>query len=31
MFKLGFDLKIDVVKYRQNDTLFSDEIKNNNV
>ena len=31
MIRLGFDLKIDLVKYNQDDSLLNDEIQNNSV
>ena len=31
MLKMGLDLKIDLVKYNQDDVLFSNEIHNNSV
>ena len=31
MLRYGFDLKIDLVMYNQNDSLFADEIKNNSI
>ena len=31
LFKLGFELKIDLVQYHQKDDFFSSEIKNNSI
>ncbi len=31
MIKAGFDLKIDLVKYNNDDTLLNNEIKNNSI
>ena len=31
MFRFGFDLKIDIVQYRQNNILFSNEINKHSI
>ena len=31
MFRLGYDLKIDIVQYKNDDTLFSTELNTHNI